>query len=89
MILDAISAGFDVLGFSGHSYTSYDESYCMSREQTEAYAAEIRSLAEKYKDRITVWCGLEKDFFADDEGFAFVFKFLVFGVVNHKYISFT
>ena len=66
MVLDAISAGFDVLGFSGHSYTSFDQSYCMSREQTDAYIVEIRALAEKYKEKIKVFCGIEKDFFADD-----------------------
>ena len=31
MVRSAIESGFDVLGFSGHSYTSFDESYCMSR----------------------------------------------------------
>ena len=71
MIQDAIAAGFDVLGFSGHSYTSFDESYCMSREQTVQYAAEVRRLAEKYKENIKVFCGIEQDLFADDsaEGF--------------------
>ena len=67
MVLDAISAGFDVLGFSGHSYTSFDESYCMSREQTQAYQAEIRALAEKYKNRIRILCGIEQDRYGDDE----------------------
>ena len=66
MVLDAISASFDVLGFSGHSYTSFDESYCMSREQTEAYRAEVRALAEKYKDRIRILCGIEQDRYGDD-----------------------
>jgi len=66
MILSAISAGFDVLGFSGHSYTSFDESYCMSREETKDYIKEIRTLADRYRDRISVFCGIEKDFFADD-----------------------
>lgn len=71
MIQDAIVAGFDVLGFSGHSYTSFDESYCMSREQTVQYVAEVRRLAEKYKENIKVFCGIEQDLFADDsvEGF--------------------
>ncbi len=66
MVLDAISAGFDVLGFSGHCYTSFDEGYCMSREQTEIYRTEIRGLAEKYKDRIQILCGIEQDRYADD-----------------------
>ena len=66
MILEAISVGFDVLGFSGHSYTSFDEGYCMSREQTEIYCTEIRRLAEKYKDQIQILCGIEQDRYADD-----------------------
>ncbi len=66
MVLDAISAGFDMLGFSGHCYTSFDESYCMSREDTESYQAEVRSLAEKYKDQIQILCGIEQDRYGDD-----------------------
>ncbi|MBR4410293.1 MAG: histidinol-phosphatase, partial [Firmicutes bacterium] len=66
MILDAISAGFDVLGFSGHCYTSFDEGYCMSREQTETYHTEIRQLAEKYKDRLQILCGIEQDRYGND-----------------------
>ena len=77
LIQAAISAGFDILGFSGHSYTSYDESYCMSREETEDYVREIRSLAAKYKDKITIWCGLEKDFFADDDADSEVFDYAI------------
>ena len=30
MVVSAIDHGFDVFGFSGHSYTPFDESYCMS-----------------------------------------------------------
>lgn len=66
MVLSAIEAGFDVLGFSGHSYTSFDESYCMSREDTHVYRQEIRRLADVYRDRIAVFCGIEQDLFADD-----------------------
>ena len=37
MALAAMDRGFDVFGFSGHSYTAFDESYCMSRSMTDAY----------------------------------------------------
>ena len=30
MVRSAVEKGFDVLGFSGHSYTPFDETYCMS-----------------------------------------------------------
>ncbi|MGN1413046.1 MAG: PHP domain-containing protein [Anaerovoracaceae bacterium] len=66
MVRSAIESGFNVLGFSGHSYTSFDESYCMSRENTEIYRQEIRRLADVYRDQIQVFCGIEQDLFADD-----------------------
>lgn len=64
MIVSAIEKGFDVLGFSGHSYMSYDESYCMSLSDTRKYRSEIPRLAEKYKSDITVLCGIEQDYYS-------------------------
>ena len=31
MVLAAIQSGFDVFGFSGHSYLDFDDSWCMSK----------------------------------------------------------
>lgn len=64
LILEAIKLGCPAIGFSGHSFTPFDTSYCMSEEKTGAYVAEVRRLAEKYKDRIKVLCGIEQDFFS-------------------------
>ena len=64
MVLSAIDRGFDVLGFSGHSYTAFDESYCMSREDTCAYRTEIARLKKKYADRIEILCGIEQDIYS-------------------------
>lgn len=64
MVLAAIDNGFTSLGFSGHSYTSFDESYCMSRENTTKYISDIKALKEKYKEKITIFCGIEQDYFA-------------------------
>lgn len=66
IILSAIEKGFDIIGFSGHSYTDYDESYCMSQEDTKKYKNTIRELKEKYKDKITVLCGIEQDFYSKE-----------------------
>ena len=41
MIGSALEKGFDVLGFSGHSYTGFDESYCMSDEKILGYLDDI------------------------------------------------
>ncbi len=74
MILAAIDLGLQAIGISDHSYTSFDESYCMSRGNTAAYKAELKELKEKYRDRIQVLCGIEQDYYADDppEGFDYV-----------------
>ncbi len=65
MVLSAIDKGFDVIGFSGHSYTPFDESYCMSIADTDRYIQEIHRLREKYKDKISVFCGIEQDYYSD------------------------
>ncbi|MBP5427860.1 MAG: histidinol-phosphatase HisJ family protein [Clostridia bacterium] len=64
LILEAIKLGCPAIGFSGHSYTPFDTSYCMSVEKTGEYVAEVRRLGEKYKDKIKVLCGIEQDFFS-------------------------
>lgn len=64
MVLAAMDRGFDVFGFSGHSYTAFDESYCMSRSTTDAYEQEVRRLASSYQQKITILCGIEQDIFS-------------------------
>ena len=64
IILSAIKMKMERLGFSGHSYTHFDESYCMSVEGTEEYKKEILGLKEKYKDVIKIYLGIEKDVFS-------------------------
>ena len=65
MIKAAIEKGFESIGFSGHSYTDFDAVSSMSPEGTEQYKKEIRALAEKYRDKIKVYLGIEYDFYSD------------------------
>ena len=65
IILEAIRLGCKEIGFSGHAYTSFDPSYCMSADNMLRYSNEILSLKEKYKDRINVLLGYEFDLFSD------------------------
>ena len=60
----AISKGIEEIGFSEHSYTSFDLSYCMMFEDIEKYNAEVKYLKEKYKDQIKIHLGIEQDYFA-------------------------
>ena len=60
----AIGKYMHAIGFSVHSYTPFDESYCIPREKMEEYIAEIRRLREAYKDEIRIFCGAERDLYA-------------------------
>lgn len=61
----AIDAGLTEIGFSGHSHTPFDESYCMSQEATQRYRQELMLLREKYADQISIKIGLEMDRWSD------------------------
>ncbi len=65
MVLSAVDKGLDTVGISGHSYTFFDESYCMQKEDIPRYIAELRYLRAKYFDRIHVLCGVEQDYYSD------------------------
>lgn len=61
----AISNGMEAIGFSGHSHTPFDESYCMSEENTENYKRVIINLKKQYSDKIEIYLGIERDFYSD------------------------
>ena len=65
MVQAALAQGLDCLGFSGHSHTPLDESYCMSPKGTQDYRREISRLKGLYRDRLTILCGIEQDLSAD------------------------
>ena len=65
MVQEAVRRGLTEIGFSGHSHTAFDESYCMSEEQTEQYRQELLELRERYADRISIKIGLEMDRYSD------------------------
>ena len=67
MTLAAIEEGLAVAGFSGHSFTPHDPSYCMSREGTQRYIEEIGALKEKYSGSIRLLLGIELDRYADTD----------------------
>ena len=66
MVLAALEKGFTALGFSGHSYTHFDTSYCMSKEDSRRYVDQIRELKEKYRERIKLYVGIEQDFYSTE-----------------------
>lgn len=66
-IESAIEKGMLSIGFSDHSYTDFDLSYCIPQEKLGEYISEVRRLGEEYADRIEVYLGYELDGFATME----------------------
>lgn len=61
----AIRKNFVSLGFSDHSYTPCDTSYCMMPDRYASYFAEIKRLREKYAGELEILTGLELDYFSE------------------------
>ena len=67
MTLAAIEEGLAAAGFSGHSFTPHDQSYCMSREGTQKYIEELSGLRQKYAGSIRLLTGIELDRYSDTD----------------------
>ena len=89
LVLEAIRKNMSCIGFSSHSYTSFDESYCMTREKIKVYRDEIAQLKEEYKDKIKILCGIEQDFYSDDAaiGYDYVIGSVHYLKKDNDYIS--
>lgn len=61
----AYDMGVSLLGFSEHSYTYFDESYCMNFREYANYAERISALKKKYEGKMRILCGLELDINTD------------------------
>ena len=60
MVISAIEKGFQSIGFSSHAYM-YWNGHGLKPEKVAEYKAEVRNLAEKYGDKIKIFCGIEDD----------------------------
>ena len=88
MVISAIEKGLNTVGVSGHSYTFFDESYCMQKAAVPRYLAECRYLRTKYFDRIHVLCGVEQDYYSDypTDEFDYVIGSVHYVKVDEEYI---
>ncbi|WP_096258931.1 histidinol-phosphatase HisJ family protein [Lebetimonas natsushimae] len=58
----AIEKNIKIYGFADHASMEFDEQYRMSFSDMPKYEKEIKSLKEKYKDKIKILLGYEVDF---------------------------
>lgn len=66
--LAAIQNNMAVYGFSGHAPVNFHAEWCIKEEQIQNYFEEIERLHIKYAHQITIYKGLEIDFFPDSLG---------------------
>lgn len=71
IVKEALKNNMQSIGFSGHSVTDFDLSYCMKNE-TE-YVEEIQRLKEKYKDKTEIYLGIEQDLYSAPPRFDYDF----------------
>ena len=64
LVREAIRLGCRELGFSGHAYTAFDESYCMSQQGTQDYIAAVRNLQKVYAGQLKIHLGIEQDYYS-------------------------
>lgn len=64
-VLSAIEKNMVSLGFSDHSFTPCDTSYCMKEERYPEYLDTIAALKQKYAGRIDLFAGIELDYYTE------------------------
>ena len=82
VVLAAIDADMDLLGFSEHCYTGVEGVYGMKPENVPLYRAEIERLKRVYADRIPILLGIEQDFYAGAPALPYEY---VIGSVHYVY----
>ncbi|MBQ0097479.1 MAG: histidinol-phosphatase [Oscillospiraceae bacterium] len=64
MVQKAIEMGLKQIGICDHSYTFFDESYCIKKDKIKEYINTVNELKEKYKDKISILLGIEQDYYS-------------------------
>lgn len=90
---DIVKAGIELklqkIGFSDHSYTEFDLSYCATLDGLKEYKEEVLRLKSKYKGKIDIYLGIEMDYYSDypKENFDYIIGSCHYVYKNNKYLS--
>lgn len=64
MVKEAVRLGLSGIGITDHSYTDFDQRYCIKKDKIPDYVAEIRRLQTQFMGRLAVAVGLELDLYS-------------------------
>lgn len=89
LVLLAIEKGMTHIGFSDHSYTPFDDDYCMNPENEGEYQKEIGRLKKKYEKKINVFCGIEQDYYSKKvrDGYDYIIGSVHYVKAGEEYLS--
>lgn len=62
IVIEAIKQGLKVIGLSDHSPVPFENSFAIKNNEVQNYIGTIKSLKEKYKSQIDIYCSMEMDF---------------------------
>lgn len=88
MVRAAIRLGMKTIGFSDHSYTFFDESYCMRKSEIGRYRDCIAELRTRYAGEIEILCGIEQDYYSAEscDGYDYVIGSVHYVKSGRRYI---
>lgn len=88
IVVSAIEKGVKTLGFSDHSYTEFDERYCIQRDKQAEYIRTINELKNEFSDKIEILCATEQDFYstAPTSGYDYVIGSVHYVLIDGEYI---
>lgn len=88
IVISAIEKGVKTLGFSDHSYTEFDERYCIQRDKQAEYIRTINELKNEFSDKIKILCATEQDFYstAPTVGYDYVIGSVHYVLIDGEYI---
>ena len=74
IVLWAIKNGIKEIGFSDHSYTSFNDEFCIKKEDVERYRKEVKALNLRYANEINILLGIEQDYYSSEiaQGYDYV-----------------
>ncbi len=88
IVLAAIEKGVKTLGFSDHSYTEFDERYCIQKDKQAEYMKTVNDLKNEFSGKIKILCGTEQDFYstAPTRGYDYVIGSVHYILKGGEYI---